>query len=341
MKIDRFFSVVDCHTGGSNVRLVVGGGPKISGKTMAEKRDYFKENMDHVRQMLTHEPRGHRGVFVAYLVPPTTDKADVGLLFMSSGEEATPSLYPDAVGHASIGATTALIELGMVAAKEPITEVNIDTAAGLLLARAEFSDGLVHSVTLSFANVPSFFIGERRIKVPGLGNIQVDVAFGGLFMIFVSAEDIGVKLDKKNINELVAKGILLLGAAQEQIELHHPDPDITRVFNDTIIYGPPTNPKAHEKTIDIYGSGSFDRCPSGTVTCCRMATLYAKGKLKLNEEFIPESIVGSLFRGQLIKETKVGEYAAVVPEVTGSAYICGFNNIVCSVNDPFRRGFYI
>jgi proline racemase/trans-L-3-hydroxyproline dehydratase len=341
MKVDRFFTVVDCHTGGSSVRLVIGGGPKIPGKTMAEKRDYFRENMDHIRQMLTNEPRGHRGVFLAYLVPPARDEADVGLLFMASGEEVTLDTYHDIVGHASISATTALVELGMVAVKEPITEVNIDTPAGLLRARAKFSDGLVDSVTLNFADVPSFFIEKRRIKVPGLGDIQVDVAFGGLFMIFVSEEEIGVKLDKKNINELVVKGMLLKSAAQEQIKLYHPNPSITRVCNDAIIYGPPTNPKAHEKTIDIYGSSSFDRSPSGTTTCCRMATLYAKGKLKLNEEFIPESIVGSLFRGRLIQETKVGEYAAVVPEVTGSAYIYGFSSIVCSVNDPFRGGFYI
>ncbi|HUV57111.1 MAG TPA: proline racemase family protein [Dehalococcoidales bacterium] len=332
MKLERLFTVVDSHTEGEPTRVVIGGGTKIPGKTMAEKRDYFRENLDHIRRMLVQEPRGHADMFVAFLVPPTTDEADVGVLFMN------PIGYRDMCGHATIGVTTVVIETGMVTVKEPTTEVKLDTPAGLVRARANIIDGLVDSVT--FTNVSSFFVGEYSIEAPELGNIKVDVAFGGNFFIFVSEEEMGVRVDKENVDELITKGRAVVNAAEKQIKVHHPNPSIAPSVRAVMIYGPPTNPKASGKNI-VITRFSFDRSPCGTGTCARMATLYAKRKLKLNEEFIHESILGSLFKGRLIQETKVGEYTAVIPEVTGSAYISGFNTIVSCVNDPFKNGFSI
>lgn len=332
MKFNRFFTVVDSHTAGNPTRVVIGGGAKIPGKTIAEKRDYFMENMDHIRRMLVEEPRGHKGMFVAFLVPPTMNEADVGVLFMGSR-------YPDMCGHGTIGVTTVLIETGMVAVKESTTEINLDTPAGLVRAKAKVTDGLVDSVT--FRNIPSFFIEERRIRVPDIGNIKVDVAFGGNFYVLVSEEEISVKVNKKNINELIAKGSVVKSAAEKQVKLHHPNSSIMPEIAAVMICGSPGNPKADGRNILIGRNSVFDRSPCGTGTCARMASLYAKGKLKLNEEFIHESIIGSLFKGRLIQETKVGQYAAVIPEITGSAYITGFNNIVCSANDPYKSGFFI
>lgn len=333
MKLDGFFSVVDSHTAGMPTRVVIGGGPKILGETILRKRDYFKENMDHVRRMLNQEPRGHKDMFVAYLVPPSTDEADVGVLFMTAGG------YGNMCGHATIGVVTTLVEMGMVTVKEPITEVNLDTPVGLIRTKANVTDGSVNSVT--FQNVPSFLVEERSIRVPELGDIEVDVAFGGNFYLFVSEEQIGVKVEQKNIEELLKKGRAVISAAEKQVKVHHPtNSSIRTSIGAVMIYGSAVNQIADGKNILVYGRG-FDRSPCGTGTCARMALLYAKGKLKLNEEFIYESIIGSLFKGQLIQETKVGEYTAVIPEITGSAYITGINNIIATANDPYKNGFDI
>lgn len=334
MKLDGFFSVVDSHTAGMPTRVVIGGGPKIPGETILRKRDYFKENMDHARRMLNQEPRGHKDMFVAYLVPPSTDEADVGVLFMTAGG------YGNMCGHATIGVVTTLVEMGMVTVKEPITEVNLDTPAGLIRTKANITDGVVNSVT--FRNVPSFFVEERSIRVPELGDIEVDVAFGGNFYLFVSDEQIGVKVEQKNLEELLKKGRAVVSAAEKQVpKPHHPtNSSITARLGSVMVCGSAVAPRADQKNILVYGRG-FDRSPCGTGTCARMALLYAKGKLKLNEEFIHESIIGSLFKGRLIQETKVGEYTAVIPEITGSAYITGLNNIISSVNDPYKDGFCV
>lgn len=330
MKLERLFAVIDSHTAGEPTRIVIGGGTKIPGKTMLEKKDYFRENMDDIRRMLVQEPRGHADMFVAFLVPPTIDEADIGVLFMSLIG------YRDTCGHATIGVTTVAVETGMVTVKEPVTEVNLDIPVGLIRTRANITDGSVESVT--FRNVPSFFLGEYSIRVPELGNIKVDVAFGGHFYVLVSEKEIGVRVDKENIDELIAKGRAVLSSAEKQIKVHHPNLSVINSIIVGMIYGDPVNPKADGKNI-VMTKNTVDRSPCGTGTCARMATLYAKGKLKLNEEFIHESITGGLFKGQLIQESKVGEYPAVIPEITGSAYISGFNSIVSCANDPFKNGF--
>ncbi len=327
MKLDRFFSVVDSHTAGMGTRVVIGGGPKIPGETIAKKRDHFRENMDHICTMLIREPRGPS--FLAYLVPPTTDEADVGVLYG----------YANMCGHATIGVVTTLVEMGMVTVKEPITEVTLDTPAGLIRAKANVTDGSVDSVT--FQNVPAFLAEERSIRVPGIGDVEVDVAFGGNFYLFMSDEQIGVKVEQKNLEELLRKGRAVISAAETQVpKPHHPtNPSITAQLRSVMICGSAVDPRASAKNILVSGRGRFDRSPCGTGTSARMASLYAKGKLKLNEEFIHESIIGSLFKGRLIQETKLGEQAAVIPEITGSAYITGINNIISTVNDPYKNGF--
>ena len=331
MNFERFFSVIDSHTEGEPTRVVIGRGAGILGNTMAEKRDYFEQNMDHIRRMLVYEPRGHQSMFVAFLVPPTTDEADIGVLFMCELG------CIDMCGHASIGVATVLIETGIIAAQGPETKINLDTPAGVVKVRANVFNGSVRSCTIR--NVPCFYNGEYPVGVPALGNIKVDVAFGGNFYGFVSEDDVKTRVVKENLNELLTKGRAVLDAVQKQVKAQHPaNFSIIPRIGGIMIYGAPLNPKADAKNI-VLGAKSFDRSPCGTGTSARMAILYAKGKLGLNEEFIHESIVGSLFRGKLIQETKVGEQCAVIPEVTGSAYITGFNNIVCSANDPFKDGF--
>lgn len=327
MKLDRSFSVVDSHTEGMRTRVVLGGGPKIPGETITKKRDYFRQNMDHIVKMLVREPRGP--THLAYLVPPTIDEADIGVLFG----------YGNMCGHATIGVVTTLVGMGMVTVKEPVTEVNLDTPAGLVRAKANVTDGSVDSVT--FQNVPAFLFETRSIRVPDIGDIEVDIAFGGNFYLFMSDEKIGVKVEQKNLEELLRIGGAVLNAAETQVpNPHHPtNPSITARLGSVMICGSAVDPRASAKNILVSRHNAFDRSPCGTGTSGRMASLYAKGKLKLNEEFIHESIIGSLFKGRLIQETKVGEYTAVIPEITGSAYITGINTIISTVNDPYKNGF--
>jgi len=333
MKLSKVVTVVDSHTAGMPTRVITGGIPNIPGRTMAEKRDYFTQNMDHLRTMLLFEPRGHQGMFGAVLTSPCRDEADVGVFYLDSkGTE-------DMCGHGTIGVTTTLIELGMIPAKEPVTKVTLDTPAGLIQAEAKSSNGMVENVTLR--NVPSFlYQGDKVIKVPNIGNVKVDIGYGGNWFAFVSAEEIGVKVRIEAIEDLINKGVAIRDAVQRQVKTSHPDPHIDPEIKDVMICDASTNPRAHAKNVVIFPKRGFDRSPCGTGTSARMAALYAKGKLGLNEEFVHESVIGSLFRGRLVKETKVGDIAAVVPEITGSAYLTGIHQFVIDPRDPYKYGFH-
>jgi proline racemase len=337
VRFERFLPAIDTHTGGNPTRVVIGGGENIPGKTMAEKRDYFVNNLDHIRAMLVEEPRGHKDMYAAFLLPATRNDADYGVLYMSGGPKEVG--YHDMCGHGSIGVATVLVETGMVTVNEPITEVNLDTPAGLILTKVAVNNGSVQNVTIR--NVPSFFIEERKIMVPDIGNINLDVAFGGEFYVFISEDEMGIKLVKENISELIIKGMRVKKVAGNKVKLYSPNSSVRPVLSGVMIYGSPTNPVAHGKNLVVYGSSSFDRSPCGTGTSARMASLYEKGKLKLKEEFVHESIIGSLFRAKLVEEMEMGEHRAVIPEITGSAYITGFSNFVCSANDPHKYGFFL
>jgi proline racemase/trans-L-3-hydroxyproline dehydratase len=338
MKVERFFSVVDSHTAGMPTRVVIGGGPKIPGKTMIEKRNYFRDNLDSARLMLTREPRGGKvRTWVAYLVSPTLAEADAGVILMNGHG------YGNMCGHAIIGIVTTLVEMGMVPVKEPVTEVTLELPAGLIRTRANVTNGVLNSVT--FQNIPAFLVGEYKVSIPELGDIEVDVdvAFGGNFYLYVSAEQLGVKVEQKNLDELQRRVKALISAADSQVpKPQHPtNSDVRARLGAVMICGTPVAPEADQKNILTGGRPGFDRSPCGTGTCGRMAALYAKGKLRLNEEFVNESIIGSIFRGRLIQEVKVGQYTAVIPEVTGSAYITGINSIISTADDPFKDGFDI
>lgn len=334
MMISRVISAVDSHAGGEPVRIVVDGLPNILGETVVEKRDYLANNMDYVRTMLTWEPRGWHGMYAAIRVQPSTDEADAGVIFMS------PSGYADMCGHGIIGVATVLIEMGVLPKKKPVTELVLETPAGLIPVRAKVIDGSVESVT--FRNIPSFlYKGDVSIQVPSLGDVKVDVAFGGNFYAIVSSEQIGVEVRAENLDKLVTRGIAIKNATQDQVEVHHPDPRISPEIIAAEITDLPSSPEADGRNVVVYGVRSADRSPCGTGTCARMAALYAKEKLKLNEEFVHESIIGSLFRGKLTEEVKVGNYRSVVPEVTGSAYITGLQQFVIDSRDPFKHGFLL
>jgi len=336
MKFLNSFFVVDSHTVGEPTRVVVGGLPKIPGDSVAQKRDYVRSRMDYVRNFLCNEPRGHDGMYGALLTEPGSEDADFGVIFFS------PIGYDDMCGHGTIGVSTVLIETGMVHLEGPSKEVILETPAGLIRVAANMAGKELKSISL--VNIPAFLYKEDiSINVPGYGEVKGDVAFGGNWYFYVNAKDIGVRVRSENIDDLIKTGTAIKNEFNKEFDLVHPtDPNIsTKLLGVSIIDSPVKNKSADQNNVVVEGK-LVDRSPCGTGTCGRMAVLFAKNKLGLNEGFVNESITGAVFHGRLIEKTKVGEYPAVIPEITGSAYVTGFNHIVLDPDDPFGvKGFVL
>ena len=333
MKFKRLITTIDAHTEGEAVRLVTGGIPNIPGKTIQKKREFFMENLDYLRSALVDEPRGHEAMFVVVMTPPVTDDAAFGVIFMMS-----PKHYPDMCGHGSIGTATIAVEMGIVEAKEPITEVVFNTPTGTIHTRVSVENGKAKSVTIQ--NIPCFLYKSAVVKVPGLGELPVDISFGGNFYAIVKAKDVGVKTEADEISRHADLFAQIKKSINEQVEIQHPEMDFVKGVEVFIIHDKPRNPKANILNIAYVGPGkNMDRSPCGTGTSATMAALHAKGELGLGDIYVTESITGSLFQGKLIKEAKVGDFNAVIPEITGRAFIMGINNIVLDEDDPFKYGF--
>jgi proline racemase len=340
LKISRIITTVDAHTAGENVRCILGGIPHIPGETIVQKMEYFKKNMDYIRTALMQEPRGYSAMFGCVITPPTRKEADLGVLFMSA-----PG-YLDMCGHVLIGATKIVTETGIIESENPPVTVRWDTATGIVDATANIRDGRTTSVT--FRNVPSFLHKSNlAIDLPELGEIKLDVSFGGIYTAIVDSESLGVKVDPAYSGRILQLGSEILRAANEQIEVEHPTNPHMTTITQVMITGDASNPKADYKNVVVCchrtteSKKAIDRSPCGTGTCARMAQLHSRGDLEIGEEFIHESIIGTLFRGKLTEEVSVGRYKAVVPEVTGSSHITGMHQFFLDPEDPLRHGFLL
>jgi proline racemase len=336
VRISKHISTIDSHTAGEGTRLVMSGLPPIPGQTMTEKLAYAVEHLSWVPGYLLLEPRGHKDLFGAMLVPPSSPTADIGVLFMDNTD------YEPMCGHAVIGVVTTLLETGMFEMVEPETFITIDTPAGLVRAHAQIMNGHVSGV--SFENVPAFvFRSDAILKVPEMGDLVVDVVFGGLFFVFVNALQLEIDLIPGNAARLADLGMRILAAANEQIPVRHPElPHINKII-DLRFYVEPANDGADSRNVVILGDHMVDRSQCGTGTCAEAALRHARGQLGLGDEFVTESIIGTRFTGQVIAETQVGSdaevFQAVIPTVTGSAYITGYHQFVLDSEDPFPEGF--
>jgi len=335
VKFSRSIHAIDTHTMGEPTRIITGGVPKIPGESMAAKRAYLEAHDDRLRTALMLEPRGHNDMFGAILTEPCAKEADFGIIFMDGGG------YLNMCGHGTIGAMTVAVETGMVEAVEPVTRILMEAPAGLIRGEVRVEQGRVRDV--SFANVPSFmYRPDVPIEVPGLGRITVDIAFGGNFFVLVPARQLGLEVERAQLRQLEALGMQIREIVNRTIPMQHPLLKHIRSADLVEIYGPATHPEAHYKNVVVFGdgsSGNIDRSPCGTGTSAKMAALHSRGLLKLGEDFIYESILGTLFKGRLLETTRVGEYPAVIPQITGSAYITGFNHFVFDDRDPLQFGF--
>ena len=330
---EHLFKTIDSHTMGEATRIIYEGFPAMFGETMMEKKKYVEEHYDHYRTALMLEPRGHRDMFGALLTKPVHEEADFGVIFMDSGG------YLNMCGHGSIGTAAMVVETGMVKVIEPYTEVVLDAPSGLIRTKVHVVDK--KAVEVSILNVPAFLYKENQvINIPGYGTITYDISFGGSFFALVDAEQIGLRLTMENVEHIIDLGMELRQKINQTIEIKHPYLDITTV--DLVEFYCHTDTKnADMKNCVIFGEAQADRSPCGTGTSAKLAALYAKGKLGLHEPFVYESITGSLFTGEVIKEIEIDGRKGIIPQITGSAYITGMNNWILDGDDPLAYGFLL
>jgi proline racemase len=331
VKAARYFSAVDSHTEGMPTRVITGGVPQLPGDTMLERKLRFEEERDDLRLLLMQEPRGHGAMSGAILQPPTRPEADWGVLYI----EVSGCL--PMCGHGTIGVATVLVETGMVEVSEPETVIKLDTPAGLVEARVEVEDGRATAVSL--VNVPSFLHEQGAVvQVPGLGPVTYDMAFGGNFYALVDAASVGLRVEPEEAQTLIQNGLEIMTAINASDAPVHPEDSRIEGCRHVVFHEAGTG-GADAKAATSIHPGWLDRSPCGTGTSARLAQLHALGELKIGEEFVNESVIGTRFTGRVVEETTVAGKPAVVPEITGRAWITGIGQYLLDPTDPFPAGF--
>jgi proline racemase len=330
----RALSVLDYHTEGEPMRIVVGGADAVPGATIMERSDFLAAHGQELLGFVLHEPRGHAAMCGAILTAPVQPTADAGVLFIE------PLGPVHMCGHGAIAIATMLVETGRVRSREPETRVVLDTPAGEVACRVAVEDGRVRSATIR--SVPSFSILlDEQIEVPGVGRVGFDLAYGGHFYAIIPAVAAGLKLDPAQAGRIVEVGErirLLIGGT---VPLVHPERPAARGLLYVQFFEEPRRPDARYRNAVVVAPAGLDRSPCGTGTSARMANLHARGALRVGEAFGHESVIGSLFTGRIAALTAVGPRPAIVPEVTGRAWMTARSTLVLDPADPFPGGFVL
>jgi proline racemase len=305
----------------------------VPGDTMFEKRWYLEHERDSLRQFLLYEPRGSVVLSADIVLPSNHPEADFGFVIMESTD------YPAMSGTNCFCTVTVMLESGIIPIEEPVTRFNLEAPGGIIAIEAECEDGECKRVT--FTNQPAFVVHSgERLDVPGFGEVTVDVVYGGAFFAMVDAGSIGMRIVPEESAELARIGTLVTAAAAKRFPVQHPEnPDINTIsFCDW--YSEPLD-GGDGRSTNVIKPGRLDRSPCGTATCSRMAALHAAGKLALGEEFVNESIISTRFVGQLVEETRVGPYSAVVPTLSSRAWIYATSQLGHHPNDPLAGGHVV
>jgi proline racemase len=328
----QVLQAVDSHTAGEPTRIVTGGLPPVAGATMAEKRAALRIRHDALRRALVHEPRGHDAIVVAYLVPPCHPDAHAGVVFCNDVG------YLGMCGHGAIGVATVLVGMGMVPAQEPETRVVLDTPAGLVPCRVAVSNGRARAVTIT--NVPSFQFRQRAIAaVPGFGKVAADIAWGGNWFAFVEAAQLGLHVDKAHLPQLLPAAIAVREAlAANGVRGVHPESGEEQLVDHVKLFDALEGPTPGARAMTLCPGTAYDRSPCGTGTSAKLAVLHSKGELGVGEWFTSESVIGTRFRARIAATTQVGQFAAIVPEIEGAAYVTGLQTFVLDPEDPCVHG---
>jgi proline racemase len=334
MRSKHVFHAVDSHTEGMPTRVVTGGVGVLPGETMAQRRAHVIAHLDHLRTLLMYEPRGHSAMSGAILQPPCRPDADYGVVFI----EVSGCL--PMCGHGTIGVATVLVETGMVPVTSPVTTVRLDTPAGLVVAEvAVRDDGAATGVTIR--NVPSFpVVLDGRVDVDGFGEVRYDLAYGGNFYAIVELAELGLPFDRAHKDRLVTAGLSIMDAVTKAGPPVHPqDPAITGCHH--VYLAAAGSHARHSRHAMAIHPGWFDRSPCGTGTSARMAQLWGRGELALGQDFVNESFIGTRFTGRLVGETTVAGVPAVLPTITGRAWLTGTAQYLLDPEDPFPAGFLL
>jgi len=325
-------TTIDAHTEGEPFRVITGGLPELEGDTILARRRYMRDHFDHLRTALMWEPRGHADMYGCIVTPPVSPEADFGVLFLHNEG------YSSMCGHGIIAMTTMAVETGMVPLDTPATTVRIDSPAGLVTAHAKIVDRRVASVY--FHNVPSFVLAlNEAVDVPGLGTIRYDIAFGGAFYAYVDVAQVGLGTRAEDYGALIEKGMAIKNAVMASRPIPHPFEEDLSFLYGTIFIGQPHTPDAHSSNVCIFAEGEVDRCPTGTGVSGRLALHHARGEIAVNQVIEIESILGTRFRGRVVKTTTFGSHAAIIPEVEGRAWLTGKNEFWIDPDDPLKEGF--
>ncbi len=330
-------TTLDTHAAGEPLRIITGGLPELEGATMLERRRFMQQRCDHIRRALMWEPRGHFNMYGCALTPPVTPGADLGVIFMHNEG------YSTMCGHGVIALVTALLETGTLPAKGEQTLVNLDTPAGLVCATAHL-DSAGHVQRVSFLNVPSFvYARDLELDVPAWGRLRVDVAFGGAFYAFLAAADVGLRVRPEQTAQLVAAGEAIKRAVNAVLPIRHPLEEDLGFLYGTILIDSPAHPDHHSRNICVFANAEVDRSPTGTGVSARLAIHHARGEIAEGQQMVIESILGaeSAFGGRVVGRASVGAYEAIIPEVSGTAFITGRQELWLDPRDTLGRGFLI
>jgi proline racemase len=346
MRLARCITAVDAHAGGNHGRVITGGVLDVEGRTMFEKKRHLEMHGDGLRKLMLREPRGYPGSCCNLILPSSNPEAVAGYVIME------PQEYPPMSGSNTMCVATVLLETGMVPMREPVTEFVLEAPAGLVRIRADVRDGRVQRVT--FQNVPAFVLHlDARVEIPQLGTVTVDVAYGGMMFVITDAHAVGLRLSPDEGRDIVRLGEMIKTATREQLPATHPDNRDISGVTVAQFSAPPTRPDAMLKNTVVVSTGNLDwdrpetwtgildRSPCGTGTCAKMACLHAKGRLQLEQDFPHEGIMGTVFTGRLLSTTRVGGYPAVVPTVSGRAFVTAITQYVVDAEDPFPEGFTV
>ncbi|HDR15422.1 MAG TPA: hypothetical protein ENN79_08100 [Desulfobacteraceae bacterium] len=328
---------LDYHVGGEPIRLVVDGLPEIPGETINDKRLYIRGHLDHVRLLLTREPRGHRDMFAGIITRPVNQGSGFGIVFMDARR------YPYMCGHGVIGAVTAFVETGSVEMQGADMDVIVDSPSGQVKASVRIAADdprRVESVAIRMESA-FVFLSDCFLEVDGLGVLKVDICFAGGFFVMVSVEEIGISLAAADSGRLAEIGMAVIEAANRSFQVRHP----VRTYIDTIdvaeFYDLSGSTSGRGKNFVVLGEGHVDRSPCGTGTSAKMALLHRRGLLSVGDRFVNEGLLGTTFEGRIAAESSIGDLPVIVPEIRGSAHPTGLHRFVTGADDPLPKGFLI
>lgn len=334
MRFAKMINVVSAHAAGEANDVITGGVLDVPGQTMFDKMNWLQTEGDALRQLLLNEPRGKSVLCMNLILPSSIPEADFGYVIMES------DFYVPMSGTNTICTVTAALETGMVEMKEPVTSLRLEVPAGLISVEAQCRNGSCESV--SFDNVPAFvFALDATVDVPGLGEIKVDVAYGGMIYVVVDAASLGFDVVPEEARALVELGERIKAAAAEQIPAVHPTNPEIHTINQTLFAGPLEEIEGGKTSRNavIVSPGRIDRSPCGTGTSARLAILHARGQLEVGERFVHRSILETEFIGEITGLAKEGDVDAIAPRITGSAWVTGFHQHVLDPSDPFPTGY--